>query len=44
MNGQAEKKLMKGSKNYGTDVTLYGHSQQAGSGEVMRKEKYMLLV
>ena len=44
MNGQAERKLTKGSKNYGTDATLYGHNQRAESGELIRKEKYMLLV
>ena len=44
MNGQAERKLMKGRKNYGTDATLCGHNQRAGSREVMRKEKNMSLV
>ena len=31
MNGQGERKLVKGNKYYGTDVTLYGHNQWAGS-------------
>ena len=32
MNGHGRRKLTKGNKNYGTEVTLYGHYQRVESG------------